>query len=148
MSCAAAPAAAIISNHLLQREHVDLLNSSHATAAPPPTAAAAAKAGAKGLGCSAAAALGGNPIAALQQMQSKLDALRVRKQRITGEGFGLLCSVPMCCAQTHCARLQFHMRKLQRLQQHGHKCFESASSTSCYSASACDHCCTMLCSVP
>ncbi|WIA42524.1 hypothetical protein OEZ86_008507 [Tetradesmus obliquus] len=70
----------------LQREHVDLLNSSHATAAPSPTAAAAAKAGAKGLGCSAAAALGGNPIAALQQMQSKLDALRVRKQRITGGG--------------------------------------------------------------
>jgi hypothetical protein len=66
----------------LQREHVDLLNGYQP--APSPTAAAA-KPGSKGLASSPAAALGANPIAALQQMQHKLDALRVRKQRITGE---------------------------------------------------------------
>ncbi|KAF6260244.1 Afadin and alpha-actinin-binding-domain-containing protein [Scenedesmus sp. NREL 46B-D3] len=85
--------------HDLQREHVDLLNGCHPAAAPSATAAAATTAGLKGLGSSpaAAAVLGPNPIAALQQMQNKLEALRVRKQRITGGG---------CTADLH--QLQQH----------------------------------------
>lgn len=58
---------------------MDLLNSVEGLSAGGAAAAAQPP------GTAPAAGLGGGPAAALQQMQSKLEALRIRKQRITGE---------------------------------------------------------------
>lgn len=71
----------IVLRHL-QREHIDLLNSSDGH---PAAAAAAAEKPPCSKAAAAALQQAGDPAAALQQMQSKLDALKIRKHRITGE---------------------------------------------------------------